>query len=114
MKVHYNDAFVQKSDEWMTRRLLAHHNGMMILHIHFHKATDDPGLHTHPHEQLAYVQQGRIEFIVDGKSAGIFEPGDSIYFEPNSIHGGKPLVDDTIILDIFTPQRQDFLPPAPK
>jgi len=112
VKFEIKDAFIQKSDENMTRKLLAHHGSLMLLEIHFHKASDDPGFHSHPHEQIAYVVRGRIEFIIEGESLGVFNPGDSIIFPPNSVHGAKPLEDDTMILDIFTPQREDFLVPA--
>ena len=108
MTVSYKDAFVQASNENMTRKLLAHQGSLMMVEVCFHKAGDDPGLHSHPHEQIAYVLKGSIEFIVDGKSVGIFGEGDSIYFEPNIPHGGKPLTDNTVLLDVFTPQRDDF------
>lgn len=108
---HYKDAFVQTDNEAITRKILAHHGGLMLLEIRFNKASDDYGLHSHPHEQIAYVLKGRFEFMVDGQVSDILGEGDSIYFPPNSIHGGKALEDNCILLDIFTPQRDDFLPP---
>jgi quercetin dioxygenase-like cupin family protein len=103
------DAYVQTKSEAMTRKVLAHHGNLMAVEVHFHKASDDPGLHSHPHEQIAYVLKGSFEFIVGGKSAGVLEAGDSIYFEPDIVHGGKPLEDGSVLLDVFNPQRKDFL-----
>ena len=108
MMFYYKDAPVQAKSEAMTRKLLARNGGLMMVEVHFHKASDDPGLHSHPHEQIAYVLKGRFEFIVNGESSFLGE-GDSIYFEPDVVHGGKPLEDDSILLDVFTPQRDDFL-----
>ena len=110
MTVHYKDAAVQAASEAMTRKMLAHSGNMMMVEVHFHKASDDPGLHSHPHEQIAYVLKGKFEFVVEGDSQTYFlGEGDSIYFKPEVVHGGKPLVDNAVLLDIFTPQRMDFL-----
>ena len=91
----------------LTRKILAHHGTMMMVEVAFEKASDDPGLHSHPHEQIAYVLNGRFEFI-NGSKSSFLEKGDSIYFAPNIVHGGKPLEDNSVLLDIFTPQREDF------
>ena len=104
---YYKDAPVQTQSEAMTRKMLAHDGGLMMVEVAFHKASDDPGLHSHPHEQIAYVLKGKFEFIVDGKSS-VLSAGDSIYVEPDVVHGGKPLEDGSTLLDIFTPQRDDF------
>ena len=110
MIVHYNQAHVQANSEAMTRKMLASHGGLMMVEVAFHKASDDPGLHSHPHEQIAYVLKGKFEFVIEGKDETYFlGEGDSIYFEPNVVHGGKPLVDGAVLLDVFTPQRDDFL-----
>ena len=110
MHVIYKDAYVQTTSENMTRKVLAHQGNMMLVEVAFHKASDDPGLHSHPHEQIAYVTKGRFEFVVEGRENVFVGVGDSIYFEPNVVHGGKPLEDESILLDIFTPIREDFLP----
>lgn len=108
MKVYYKDAYVPTSNEAMTRRVLSHDGNLMLVHMTFHKKSDDPGLHSHPHEQIVYVQKGKLEFIIGGESFIIGE-GDSVYVEPNVEHGAKVLEDDSVLLDIFSPQREDFL-----
>ena len=108
MKVDYNDAYIHISNENITRRVLAHNPDLMLIHVTFHKKSDDPGFHSHPHQQIAYVQQGRFEFIMNGESC-ILGPGDSIFVAPDVVHGAKVLEDDSIILDVFSPQREDFL-----
>ena len=104
------DSVEEPVRDLVSRRMLAHHGGLMILEVYFHKASEDYALHTHPHEQIAYVLKGSFEFLIqDTGEKCILSQGDSIYFEPNSVHGGKPLEDDSVLLDIFTPQREDFL-----
>ena len=110
MKIFYNkDCQEKPAKDLVSRKILAHHGGMMACEVYFHKASDDYGLHSHPHEQIAYVVKGSFEFLnQDTGETFVVHQGDSIYFMPNSVHGGKPLEDDSILLDIFTPQREDF------
>lgn len=60
-----------------------------------------------PHEQVSYVLSGSFEYEVEGKKY-ILHKGDSYYVAPNENHGATAL-EDAVILDIFTPQREDFL-----
>jgi len=109
MHVIYKDAYVQAASGNITRKILAHKGNMMLVEVAFKKASDDPGLHSHPHEQIAYVTKGRFEFLVEGRENVFLGEGDSIYFEPDVVHGGKPLEDGSTLLDMFTPVREDFL-----
>ena len=111
MHVLYKDAFVQTDNGSIVRKILAHGGNLMLLEVKFNKASaDDYGLHSHPHEQIAYITRGSFEFQVDGRENVILSAGDSILLEPNVVHGGRPLEDDSALLDIFTPMREDFLP----
>jgi quercetin dioxygenase-like cupin family protein len=51
--------------------------------------------------------KGSFEFQSEGKKE-IIKAGDSYYTIPNQPHGVTAL-EDGILLDIFTPQREDFL-----
>ena len=65
-------------------------------------------IHSHLHEQVSYIVQGSFEFNLDGKIQRVVK-GDSIYIPSNTLHGVKALEDNSILLDVFTPQREDFL-----
>ncbi|MCL2568231.1 MAG: cupin domain-containing protein [Oscillospiraceae bacterium] len=111
MKLSYHDAYIPISNEKITRRVLAHDGTLMLVHMTFHVKNDDPGMHSHPHEQIVYVEKGKFEFIKeDGSEPFILTDGDSAYFEPNVKHGARVLEDNSVLLDIFTPIREDFLP----
>ena len=64
-------------------------------------------LHTHRHVQISYVLEGKFEFELDGKKT-VIGKGDTYYTHPNAPHGVKCL-EAGILLDIFTPRRDDFL-----
>lgn len=88
------------------RTILATGGTMMTVEFRFEKgAIGAP--HRHPHEQVGYVVSGRFEFTLEGK-VSVLNPGDSYYVPSNAEHGAKAL-EAGLLLDVFTPQRQDFL-----
>ncbi|MBA1884155.1 cupin domain-containing protein, partial [Escherichia coli] len=56
---------------------------------------------------LTYVLSGIFEFTI-GDEVRTVKTGDTLYMQPNIVHGCKCL-EKGVLLDIFTPQRQDFL-----
>lgn len=93
--------------EGATRKLLGRGGSLMMTEVCFNKdAIGD--VHSHPHEQVSYIVQGSFEFNLDGKIQTIIK-GDSIYIPSNTKHGVKALEENSVILDVFTPQREDFL-----
>lgn len=90
----------------VSRKILAAGGRMMAVEVAFQKGARG-AVHTHPHEQISYVLKGRFEFEADGKKE-VIEAGDSYYTAPNQPHGVLAL-EDGVLLDIFTPQREDFI-----
>ncbi|NLL24201.1 MAG: cupin domain-containing protein [Spirochaetales bacterium] len=91
----------------MTRKILAFSKGTMLCELHFEKGAVG-SLHSHPHEQISYVVSGAFEFDINGVKK-IVRAGDSLYKEPNVVHGAVCL-EEGILLDFFSPMREDFLP----
>src|ERR1039457_5935174 len=62
--------------------------------------------HSHPHEQMVYVVRGRIRFEHPG---GTFDvgPGDS-FLVPGNVEHQASALDDSEVLDIFAPMREDY------
>jgi quercetin dioxygenase-like cupin family protein len=46
------------------------------------------GRHTHPGSVIIYVQEGTLTFDYEGKPTATYNPGDSLYVEPDKIHEG--------------------------
>ncbi len=93
--------------EGTTRKVLAKGGSLMMVEVTF-KMDAEGQVHAHPHEQVSYISQGSFMFNVDGESKLIHQ-GDSVYIPSNVPHSVKALSDDSIILDVFTPQREDML-----
>ena len=62
--------------------------------------------HSHPHEQIANVLEGRFELIVDGEPR-ILEPGMVAVIPGGVSHSGKALT-PCRLLDVFHPAREDY------
>jgi len=65
-------------------------------------------VHTHPHEQLTLVEQGRVLFVVAGEER-VATPGHVLHFPSNLPHGATMLDEEVVLVDIFSPIREDFL-----
>jgi quercetin dioxygenase-like cupin family protein len=70
-------------------------------------------VHSHPHEQVPLVIQGRVEFTIDGQTR-IVSTGDVLHFPSNIRHGATMLDREVVLIDIFSPIREDFLPGGQK
>ncbi|HQU93279.1 MAG TPA: cupin domain-containing protein [Pyrinomonadaceae bacterium] len=88
------------------RQMVVGENVMMV------RFTFEPFLvtpeHTHPHEQMTLVVQGKVKFLIEGE-AKIVSPGDVLHFPPHNRHGATMLDEEVVLIDIFSPIREDFL-----
>jgi len=98
----------ERVDNNTIRKILVHNGSMMAVEIHFANPTSSYEPHNHVHEQITYVLKGRLKFFIDGIAQEVVA-GDSIYFDSNVPHGCIVLEAGSIVLDVFTPQREDFL-----
>jgi quercetin dioxygenase-like cupin family protein len=73
----------------LTRKVAAFNDNLMIVEVHFEAGTV-AALHNHPHEQATYVVSGKFEFDIGGDKR-IVSAGDSMYKQPNIVHGAKCL-----------------------
>ena len=90
----------------LTRKVGAYNENLMVVEVHFKTGTV-AALHSHPHEQITYVISGKFAFTV-GDETYVVGPGDSLYKQPDIVHGATCLEAGTL-LDVFTPHREDFL-----
>ena len=66
-------------------------------------------VHEHPHEQITLVERGQVRFNVEGKER-ISGAGDVLHFRSHCRHGATMLDQEVVLIDIFTPVREEFLP----
>jgi quercetin dioxygenase-like cupin family protein len=54
------------------------------------------------------VERGRVRFFIEGEPR-IATAGDVLHFPSNVEHGATMLDEEVVLIDIFSPVREDFL-----
>ena len=62
--------------------------------------------HSHPHEQVSNVLEGRLSLTIEGETQTLV-PGKIAVIPSNAIHGGTAIT-DCRVLDVFHPVREDY------
>ena len=69
-------------------------------------------LHSHPQEQIIFVQEGALEFTVDAITQ-VVHAGGVIHIPGGVPHGGSVSgADRAVTIEVFHPPRRDFRHPA--
>lgn len=89
------------------RRILSYGGGMMLVQFTFGDGIQT-AMHSHPHEQIGYVVSGAIDLFMEGQAPAHLTAGASYYVPPNVLHH-IVTHGPTVLLDCFTPIREDFL-----
>jgi quercetin dioxygenase-like cupin family protein len=97
---------VEKTAEGIERQMLVGKN-MMICRFRFAPFLVTPE-HEHPHEQMTLVEHGRVRFFIESQER-IASEGDVLHFPPNCRHGATMMEQEVVLIDIFSPIREDFL-----
>lgn len=71
------------------------------------KAGAHAAAHKHPHEQIAWMLSGKMEFRL-GDEERTCGPGDVVVI-PAGVEHEAFFPEDTEVIDIFSPPREDFL-----
>lgn len=96
----------EKVDEYIDRQIVGYDESVMMVNVRFKKG----GIgykHKHPHIQVTYVAEGKFEVNI-GEDISILKKGDSFFVPSNIIHGVE-CMEDGILVDVFSPFREDFI-----
>lgn len=110
MKGNFAAHSEQKSVELgggVSRRILAYDKQLMTVEVSFETGAAG-SVHTHPHTQCSYVLSGKFRYSIEDETVDM-NPGDSITVPSGLLHGTTCL-EKGVLLDIFAPMRDDFLP----
>jgi quercetin dioxygenase-like cupin family protein len=88
------------------RKILGYGPDLMLVHVKFKKGSIGY-VHKHPHRQVSYIESGSFEVNIGGEKK-IQKAGDC-YYLPADIEHGVVALEDSSLLDVFTPAREDFL-----
>ncbi len=96
----------ENPSQGITRQIMGYDGQLMLVKVKFEKGAIGY-VHEHFHSQSTYVVSGKFEVMIKGEKR-ILEAGDGFYIEPDAPHGAVCL-EDGILIDVFSPMRQDFL-----
>ncbi|QIR15485.1 cupin domain-containing protein [Shewanella aestuarii] len=98
----------EQVDQGIKRKIVGFTDDLMMVHLSFEKGAEGKP-HTHEiHDQIGYVAKGRFEAQINGEKQ-ILKAGDAYIARKHFEHGAIALDDENILLDVFSPSREDFL-----
>ena len=106
----YGELDVAKPDPTILRRHVCNENVMLVIFDFVSGPIAPP--HHHPHEQITYIAEGKVNFIVgegDTRTVDLVEAGDMIVVPPGEPHTVEVLSEEARLVDCFYPIREDFL-----
>lgn len=104
--IYNNDYEWETVGEGIRRKILGYNNDLMLILVEFKKGSIGY-LHKHYHTQASYLISGSFEVTL-GSEKKIQKAGDAYFLLPNVEHGVVALEDSSLI-DVFTPHREDFV-----
>lgn len=96
----------EQVNENIRRKIFPPGEHMMSMLIAFKQGGFGPE-HAHPHEQLGFVIQGKIEVTIEGVVHSL-SANEQIHI-PGNLRHSVLAVEDSLILETFTPLRQDLM-----
>ncbi len=106
MIVRGHEAPTEPAEPGVTRQILGHDAELMMVRVTF-EAGAVGYVHAHPHRQVTFVEQGSFEVLIGGAKK-VLKKGDCFFVPADTDHGVVALEAGTLV-DVFTPQREDFL-----
>ena len=90
----------------VSRKIMGWDNQIMMVKVKFEKGAEGSP-HQHFQTQTTYCAKGKFEFII-GDEKQVVKYGDGVYVPPNILHGAVCL-EEGVLIDVFSPVREDFL-----
>ncbi len=93
-------------DKGVQRKIMAWDERLMVVKVAFEKGGIGT-VHKHHHTQITHIESGVFEVEI-GNEKKILSAGDAFYIPPNVMHGAV-CMEAGILIDVFSPMRQDFI-----
>ena len=96
----------EEADKGITRQIMGFNTQLMLVKVKFEKGAVGY-VHDHFHSQGSYVASRKFKITIEGKSE-VLSAGDGFFVPPNAKHGAECL-EAGVLVDVFSPVREDFL-----
>jgi quercetin dioxygenase-like cupin family protein len=101
----WDEIALEKVTEMLSRKIVTGDREMLV-QVYLKRGCLVP-MHTHESEQMTYVLQGSLKFLVGGEEITVRE-GEVLHIASGVEHQSEAL-EDTFELDLFSPIRHDWL-----
>ncbi|MES2430243.1 MAG: cupin domain-containing protein [Bacteroidota bacterium] len=104
--VEDNEIEWENTGNGVWRKIMSYDDNIMLVKVKF-IAGAVGALHHHPHLQISYIAEGEFE-VTMGSQVKTLKAGD-VYFAAPDIEHGVVCLKDGLLIDVFSPMREDFL-----
>jgi quercetin dioxygenase-like cupin family protein len=101
----WDEIALEKITEMMSQKIISG-DREMLAQIYLKRGALIP-MHAHESEQMTYILQGALRFLVGGEEV-IVREGEVLHIPANVTHQAEAL-EDTFELDVFSPIRTEWL-----
>ncbi len=101
----WDEIALEKITEMVSRKVVTGER-QMLAQTYLKRGALAP-MHAHESEQMTYVLQGALKFLVEGEEITVRE-GEVLHIPPSVPHQAEAL-EDTLQLDVFSPSRAEWL-----
>ena len=101
----WDEIALEKVTEMVSRKIVTGEREM-IAQVYLKRGCLVP-MHSHASEQMTYVLQGSLRFLIAGEEITVRE-GEVLHIPPGVPHQAEAL-EDTFELDVFSPLRPGWL-----
>ena len=106
VRVHrWDEIALDKITEMISQKIIAGEREMLA-QIYLKRGALVP-MHTHESEQMTYILQGALKCLVGGEELLVRE-GEVLHIPSGTPHQAEAL-EDTFVLDVFSPVREDWV-----
>jgi len=102
----WDEIALEKITEMVSRKIVAGEKEMLA-QIYLKRGALVP-MHSHDSEQMTYVLQGALKFVVAGEEITVRE--GEVLLIPSGVSHQAEALEDTFELDVFSPIRAEWHP----
>jgi quercetin dioxygenase-like cupin family protein len=106
----WDEIALEKVTEMISQKIISGEREMLA-QIYLKRGAQVP-MHSHESEQMTYILQGALRFLVGGEEM-IVREGEVLHIPAWTPHQAEAL-EDTFELDVFSPIRKDWLDQEPE
>ena len=104
----WDEIALDKVTEMLSRKIVSGEREMLV-QIYIKRGCLVP-MHTHDSEQMTYVLQGALRFLIGGEEITVRE--GEVLLIPSGVPHQAEALEDTFELDFFSPVRREWLDAA--